>query len=377
MNKPPPPPPPKRPPPPPLAARTKAAPGPAKAAPSPAKEAPSPAKEAPARRRFAPPPVPVPEQAQERSELAEAAILLRDEQLRARVVYVNPAVETNAELDAITAKVVDELKAMQAAAQNAHKIPVDPHQLEAELIRTLRELLEKMVSVRREAFMRHKIESSQRRIIGLFLNADSFAESDAFETVHAHPDEALFAAYRRHNEAIRADLRRFKYTSPDVQEQALARLHVFHKKLAADVMARTKPELERLLGVYRDVLLVFLMRDFREALGEFAWEVIRESRAAHGHRLDYKITEAQFGRFREVFEARFMDRLLASIQKPLAAALGETSEHVWREETVRFAADPRIYAEVCGVMCNAVYNYLHGEGFLDLPVDWQETVAPG
>ncbi|MFT5359235.1 MAG: hypothetical protein ACI9KE_006478 [Polyangiales bacterium] len=118
------------------------------------------------------------------------------------------------------------------------------------------------------------------------------------------------------------------------------------------------------------------MRDFRQALGEFAWEVIRESRAAHGHRLDYKITETQFGRFREVFEARFMDRLLASIQKPLADALGESSEYVWREETVRFAADPRIYAEICGVMCNAVYNYLHGEGFLDLPVDWQETVTP-
>lgn len=192
-------------------------------------------------------------------ELADAAIQLRDEQLRARVVYVNPAVETNAELDAITAQVVEELKALQAAAQGARKTPTDPQQLEIELIRNLRELLEKMVSARREAFMRHKIESIQRRIIGLYLSADSFTDGDAsFETVHAHPDEALFAAYRRHNEAIRSDLRRFKYTSEDVKEQALARLRTFHKRLAADVMARTKPELERLVGVYRDVLLIFL-----------------------------------------------------------------------------------------------------------------------
>lgn len=310
-------------------------------------------------------------------ELAETAIQLRDEQLRARVVYVDPAVETNAELDAITAKVVEELKALQAAAQGARRTPTDPQQLEIELIRTLRELLEKMVSARREAFMRHKIEGIQRRIIGLYLSADSFTDGDAsFESIHEHPDEALFAAYRRHHEAIILDLRRFKYVSSDVKDRAVGRLQSFHKKLAADVLARTKPELERLLGVYRDILLVFLMRDFRDALGEFAWEVVRESRAAHGHRLDYKITEKQFGRFREVFEARFMDRLLASIQKPLADALGESSEHAWREETVRFAADPRIYAEVCGVMCNAVYSYLHGEGFLDLPVDWQETVAP-
>lgn len=312
----------------------------------------------------------------ERMELAEAAIQLRDEQLRAHVVYVDPAVETNAELDAITAKVVEELKALQAAAQGARKKPTDPQQLEIELIRTLRELLEKMVSARREAFMRHKIESIQRRIIGLYLSADSFAAGDAsYETVHAHPDEALFAAYRRHNEAIRSDLKRFKYTSEDVKERALARLRSFHKQLASEVMARTKPELERLLGVYRDVLLLFFMRDFREVLGEFAWEVIRESRAAYGSRMDYKITEAQFARFREVFESRFMDRLLASIQKPLADALGESSDYAWREETVRFAADPRIYAEVCAVMCNAVYSYLHGEGFLDLPVNWQETVA--
>ncbi|MFT5359236.1 MAG: hypothetical protein ACI9KE_006479, partial [Polyangiales bacterium] len=44
----------------------------------------------------------------------------------------------------------------------------------------------------------------------------------------------------------------------DVKEQALARLRTFHKRLAADVMARTKPELERLVGVYRDVSLIFL-----------------------------------------------------------------------------------------------------------------------
>ena len=321
--------------------------------------------------------MPVPEEASDRMELAEAAIQLRDEQLRARVVYVNPSVETNAELDAITAKVVEELKALQAAAQGARRTASDPQQLETELIRSLRELLEKMVSARREAFMRHKIESIQRRIIGLYLSAESFAVGDAsFESVYAHPDEALFAAYRRHHDAIQSDLRRFKYTSDDVQERALSRLRSFHKTLSAEVMARTKPELERLLGVYRDVLLVFFMRDFRAALGEFALEVIRESRAAHGHLLDYKITEAQFGRFREVFEARFMDQLLASIQKPLADALGESSGYAWREETVRFAADPRIYAEVCGVMCNAVYSYLHGEGFLDLPVDWQETVGP-
>ncbi len=318
--------------------------------------------------------MPVPKATRDRMQLAQAAMRLRDEQLRASIVYVDPTVETNAELDAITARVVNELRALQQAGRNA-AAPSDPQQLEIELIRTLREVLEKMVSARREAFIRHKIERIQRRVVNLYIASEVRpSDSQIFRSTYRHPDDALLAAYRRHHEDIIADLRAMQYSGDDIMQGAVTRLQKFHKKLAADVFARSKPELERLLAVYRDVLLVFLMRDFRETLGEFAWEVIRESRVAHGHVLDYKITENQFPRFREVFEAKFMERLLSSIQAPLAERL-DTEAEGWREETVRFAADARIYAEICAVMCNAVYDYLHSEGFLDLPVDWQQQLS--
>jgi hypothetical protein len=117
------------------------------------------------------------------------------------------------------------------------------------------------------------------------------------------------------------------------------------------------------------------MKDLPSSLGELAWEVIRESRAAHGADLSYKIHEKDFAAFREAFDRRFLERLLASVQQPLAQRLASGEHGGFRPETLRFAGDPRIYAEICDVTCNAVYDYLHGEGFLDLPVRWQEHLG--
>ncbi len=305
-------------------------------------------------------------------KLAKTAMRLRDEQLRARIVYVEPQNETNAELDAITARVVAQLQELQQAGMGA-RTPSDPQKVEIQLIRALRELLEKMLSARREHFLRHKIELVQRRIANLYFSSEiTTTGGDPFTSTFHHADEALLAALQRHSAGIRADLERFHFSDETSRMIALSRLQRMEKKLASDVLARTRPELERLLVTYRDVLLVFLMRDFRETLGEFAWEVVQQSQLARGHQLSYKILASQFPRFREVFESKFMDRLLSNLQAPLAQRIEE--EGSLREETVRFAADPRIYAEICAVMCNAIYDYLHGEGFLDLPVQWQQQL---
>ncbi|MEZ4248761.1 MAG: hypothetical protein R3B99_11025 [Polyangiales bacterium] len=292
---------------------------------------------------------------------------LRDEQLRARVVYVDPTA-TNAELDAITAaQVVAELSELQHARACRRRCRPTPQSLEIELIKTLRELLEKMVSARREHFLRHKIETIQRKIANLYFASEirgtpeRALEGRAFH----HADEALLAALQHQHDVVVADLDRFKYGNPAVKQQAADLLSRVEKKLAADVLARSRPDIERLLLIYRDVLLVFLMKDFRDSLGELAWEVVQKSQIARdGQDLTYKILEKQFPRFRATFEERFMERLLAGIQRPLGERLADGT-HTFREETLRFAADPRIYADICAVMCNSIYEYLHGEGFLD------------
>ena len=320
---------------------------------------------------------PVPKATLARIELAENVLRLRDEQLNARVVYFEPQIQTNAELDAITAQVVAELQSLQKE-QLASAAPTDPAEIEIALMKGLRELLEKMVSARREAFLRHKIETIQRKITNLFSTSEIYANpsvAQSAKTVFAYADEALFHVLH-HNEALLVDeLRTLNYRDEKVKADAVERLHRFSKMLVSETLARSRPELERLLMVYRDVLLVFLMRDFRESLGEFSWEVVRESRVAHGAALTYKIQEASFPEFRKVFERKFLDNMLSHMQAPLAAHLNEEGADAFRPETLQFAADPRIYAEICAVWCNAIYAYLHGEGWLDLPVQWQQHLA--
>src|SRR5688572_2844268 len=53
---------------------------------------------------------------QAKISLADIALQLRDEQLEARIVHYREDLETNAELDAITAQVVNELRALQRQA---------------------------------------------------------------------------------------------------------------------------------------------------------------------------------------------------------------------------------------------------------------------
>jgi hypothetical protein len=331
----------------------------------------------PARKKAAPPPLPVPKATLARIELAENVLRLRDEQLKARVVYFEPQIQTNAELDAITAQVVAELQSLQQE-QLASASPVDTSEIEISLIKGLRELLEKMVSTRREAFLRHKIELIQRKITNLFFTSEIYANpsvAQSAKTTFQYSDEALFHVLHHNEEMMVDELRSLNYQSEKVKLDAIDRLQRFSKMLMSETLARSRPELERLLMVYRDVLLVFLMRDFRESLGEFAWEVVRESRVAHGAALTYKIQEGSFADFRKVFERKFLDNMLTTMQAPLAAHLNDEGSDAFRPETLQFAADPRIYAEICAVWCNAIYAYLHGEGWLDLPVQWQQHLA--
>lgn len=299
---------------------------------------------------------------------------LRDEQLRAHVVYVDPEIETNAELDAITDKVVEELRALQQAGIDA-KMPSDPRALEIDLIKSLRELLEKMVSSRREHFLRHKIQLIQRRIANLFFSSAVYTSQDeVFEVEFHDAEEALLAVLGLHRDALADDLTKLKFADSSHMGEALGSLARVEKQLATSILARSRPELERLLRVYRDALLVFLMKDFQGTLGDFAWEVVQASGVARGHELSYKIRESQFSAFRAAFETKFMERLLYSLQEPLQQRMHDTPDYDFRSRTLRFASDPRIYAEICAVMCNTIYDYLHGEGFLDLPVSWQKQL---
>jgi hypothetical protein len=44
-------------------------------------------------------------------------------------------------------------------------------------------------------------------------------------------------------------------------------------------------------------------------------------------------------------------------------------------ETIRFVADPHIFSAVCELVCDAVYDYLYNDGWLDLPGDWRARLT--
>jgi len=51
------------------------------------------------------------------------------------------------------------------------------------------------------------------------------------------------------------------------------------------------------------------------------------------------------------------------------------SEGKFRVETLRFVADPHIFSDVCELICEAMYDFLYNEGFLDLPADWRARLS--
>ncbi len=308
-------------------------------------------------------------------DLAATAQRLRDEQIRAKVIYYGQEQRTNAELDAITDAVVAELQSLQRAGTTVRpQAPAAPESdASIELTATLRGLLEKLFSPRREGFMQRKLEEIQRKISGLFFSSalfvrlrDGATEAPAIRFA----EQAVYLAFQSQREGLLASLRAQRHTDAAVLRDALARVDVIERGLRTEYLSRTTPELDALLKIYREALRAFFEEEFSPSLGDFCWSVVRESRVGLGKPFGYKLPPESFAGFREVFERHFIERLVLHVQRPIAERATGMRE-TFREETLQFVADPRIFSDVAAVICNAVYDYLFTEGFLDLPTAWR------
>lgn len=307
-------------------------------------------------------------------QVASAALALRQEQVAATVRYYGEDQQTNAELDAITAAVIAELRELQLVGEERRDAIVPD--VEIELIQSLRELLEKLFSPKRRNFVERKIRDIQRRITQLFFNSELYyqlaLDSGRVESAE-WPEQALYYAVKIHEQTILDELSTMPMKDETVRERALDTWHAYTRRLRTDFLSRTTPELERLLGIYRDVLADFFFDGFGKGLGEFCWKVVKESRVARDHELGYKIKADRFPAFREAFDKHFLESLVFHVQEPITKRATEGER--LREPTARFVADPQIHTEICAVINDAVYDYLHGEGFLDLPSDWRHLLS--
>jgi hypothetical protein len=65
---------------------------------------------------------------------------------------------------------------------------------------------------------------------------------------------------------------------------------------------------------------------------------------------------------------------VAYVEDGMLARVREQSS-AFRAETLRFVADPQIFSDVCELVCDAVYDFLYNDGFLDLPEDWRARLG--
>src|SRR5688572_24989840 len=82
----------------------------------------------------------------QKEALAIQALGLLNEQVQARIIHYKSELETSPELDAITAQVVAQLKAMQAAVASDGAGQKTPEEMEEQLTRALATLLPRFFS---------------------------------------------------------------------------------------------------------------------------------------------------------------------------------------------------------------------------------------
>ena len=307
--------------------------------------------------------------------LAEIAMQLRDEQINARVVHYKGELETSPELDAVTAQVIAELKMLQKAAPAKPPAPaLDRSQVEIDLIATLKTLLAKIFSQQRVAsIVQRKLGEASKRFARLFFASELHEKLDkgTERKTMRFGEQALYHVLAHNEERLLKELDAFDYAAPDAKQDACDQLQNWVKELRNGFLGRTTPELNALVRILNEVLMVFFTQELPPVVGELAWEVVKEAKLADGAmRGGYKVPADSFGRFRQAFERRFLQRLVPFAADGMLKRVHST-EGKFRVETLRFVADPHIFSDVCELICDAMYDFLYNEGFLDLPGDWR------
>lgn len=332
------------------------------------------------RSRAAPPPPRVGENASQalKEHITEMALGLLEEQLEARIVHYRADLETNPELDAVTAAVVDQLRQLQAAAAADRAAAGDRGAIRAAHVKTLQGLLERLFPAGSVSLvMERRLKRLHKNLARLFFQSELHEKTrgrDGTTKVIQHGEQAIFYLLARYKNRLEAELGGFEFASDEIRERSFELLAKMSKDMQDAFLSRRSTELRRIVTAFHATLVDFLGRSLPPALGELASEVIDRARSDEGRAFAYKITAEAFPRFRAALERALMVRLVGAVEDPLIARLADTAG-ADRDETVQFVTDPRIFSMICGELCDGIYELLCNEGFLDLPPDWRAATA--
>jgi len=318
----------------------------------------------------------------DKMSLADIALALRDEQLQAKVVHYKAELQTSPELDKITEQVVDGLRALQKQAQASHPAsqpPVDRAQVEIDLIQTMKIMLSRLFRPEKLTIsIERKLGEVTKRFARIFFESELHVKIQGSATemkAMRYPDQALFHVLSRNEPALVKQLEGFEYHAPSVLADAKEALADWIKNLRNEFLGRSTPELNALVQLLNESLTTFFTEELPPLTGELAWEVVKEGRLGEFRaRSGYTISVEAFPRFRQAFERRFLQRLVPFAEEEMLKRVRAT-EGKFRAETIRFVADPQIFTDVCELVCDAVYDFLYNDGFLDLPTDWRKRLT--
>jgi hypothetical protein len=316
---------------------------------------------------------------QQQHLLTVEALGLLSEQVESRIIHYRADLETNAELDAITAQVVAQLRVMQAAVRENPTFEPTPELLEKEQIRTLSGLIRKLLGKTSVGeFTTHLLRPIGRRIARLFFESELHEKTKADkERCIRLPEQGVFYVLQRYRHRIRAELNGFDYADPDVHTATMELLDKLEHDLKTAFLSRRSRELHRVMTVLTSVLTDFFEQILFEQAEDFARAVVTAAgTSSHPTSVGYRVGAKAFPDFRVACQREFMERLVAHASGDLVERL-TASEQPFLEETITFFTTPRVYSETVDVLCDALYDYLHQQGFLDLPLDWrvQHTAA--
>ncbi|MGK4004607.1 hypothetical protein WMF31_18385 [Sorangium sp. So ce1036] len=315
-----------------------------------------------------------------KDQITEMALGLLEEQMQARIVHYKADLETNPELDAVTAQVVAQLKVIQASAGAAPRGTKDLDAIQSSHERILRALLERVI---REdgisLLVERRLKRIHRNLARLFFQSELHEKTrgrDGAPKVIHHGEQALFYVLTRYKNRIEAELGGFEFASEEARQQSFELLAKLTKDMQDAFLSRRSSELRRIVSVVHAVLVDFFSVRLAPRLGEVAARVVRDARTFEGRAFAYKVTSDAFLRFRAAFERHLMVLLVGFAEDELVAQLADTAG-AERDETILFITDPHLFSMICGEVCEGLYEFLCNEGFLDLPPDWRRaSTAP-
>jgi hypothetical protein len=313
--------------------------------------------------------------ADQKETLTLQALGLLQEQVQARVVHYKGELETNAEIDAITAQVVLQLKAMQAAVAQGSGGRQSADDMEAQHVRSLSLLLHKVFSSESQ-FTTRILKPLGRRVAKLFFESELHEKTkgDKEKKLH-HAEQGVYYVLARYKHRLRAELEGFEYASDEVKRGSLDLLAKIERDLQVAFLSRRSPELNQVMTVYAAVVSDFLRDYLPPRLETMAGNTVRAARTARrSNSVGYKILADEFPSFREQWERVFMEQMVNYCGDELALRLTQTGSD-FRDETLRFFADPHVYSDSAEVVCHELYDFLCLEGFLDLPVNFRVGAA--